>query len=85
MSNAVNFYHIRDPRWQSTDPDIDKKWRRKEGDEMEFDYARNGDHLMTPFVCDYCVFHKIYGREANLENNKYYLFYRAAALLLIYI
>ena len=72
MSKAVNFYHIRDPRWQSTDPNIDKKWRRKEGDEMEFDYARNKDHLMTPFVCDYCVFHKIYGREPNLENPKHF-------------
>ena len=49
------------------DPDTDKKWRRKTGDESEFDYARNGDHLITPFVCDLCVFHKIYGDEPNLH------------------
>ena len=53
---------------QSTDPDIYKNWRRKEGDELKFDYVIDGDHIWTLFVCDCCVFHKIYGMEPDLEN-----------------
>ena len=52
------------------DPDIDRKWRRKKNDEFEFDYARNGDHLLTPFCSDTCVFRKIQDRNPLLSNKQ---------------
>ena len=31
-------------------------WRHKAPDKDDFEVARNGDHLMCPFLCDRCVF-----------------------------
>ncbi len=31
-------------------------WRVNEKDRLRFKQARNGDHLMTPFQCDWCLF-----------------------------
>jgi predicted nuclease of predicted toxin-antitoxin system len=42
-------------------------WRTSKPDERVFHYARNGDHLMVAFECDFCVFRKIRpGERPNL-------------------
>ena len=34
-------------------------WFRKTGDVNKYCYAREGDHLMTAFECDFCIFRKL--------------------------
>jgi hypothetical protein len=34
-------------------------WRTSKPDPYTFYYARNGDHLMTHFECDTCIFRKL--------------------------
>jgi hypothetical protein len=44
-------------------------WRTSKPDERAFHYARNGDHLMVAFECDFCVFSKIRpGERPNLMH-----------------
>ena len=43
-----------------------EKWRIKLKKGMiDFDYARNGDHIITPFQCDLCVFRRIQSRDPS--------------------
>jgi hypothetical protein len=34
-------------------------WSSSKPDEKAFHHARNGDHLLVAFMCDFCVFSKI--------------------------
>jgi hypothetical protein len=38
---------------------LDNYWSTSKPDERAFHYARNGDHLLVAFKCDFCVFSKI--------------------------
>mmetsp|Transcript_3766 Transcript_3766/g.5141 ORF Transcript_3766/g.5141 Transcript_3766/m.5141 type:complete len:86 (+) Transcript_3766:6431-6688(+) len=38
------------------------------GDEGRYNRARDGDHLMTPFQCDYCHFWNLKGRPPNQSH-----------------
>jgi hypothetical protein len=38
------------------------EWLVKESDASRFKVARNGDHLITPFQCDWCLFCLLTGR-----------------------
>ena len=50
---------------------IEKAWGRKKAlRKDEFKYARNGDHLMIPFECDLCIFHKLRTCEPNPKSDK---------------
>ena len=62
-SNKIEFFHQTDPRWDSNDPSILRKWKQKEKKKADFDFARDGDHLLTPFQCDLCVFRRINNRD----------------------
>jgi hypothetical protein len=49
---------------RATGKDLDEDrlgnfWRVTRADEQVFHYARNGDHLLVAFECDFCVFSKI--------------------------
>lgn len=37
-------------------------WLVNEEDQLRFWQAQNGDHLMTPFQCDWCLFCLVTGR-----------------------
>lgn len=39
----------------------------EEEDPLRFKEGRDGDHLLTPFVCDYCVFEDLEGRTPNFS------------------
>ena len=41
-------------------------------DGKELDYARAGDHIMTPFSCDLCVFRSAHHRdpEHSIETDQ---------------
>lgn len=43
--------------------DIDGEDLLAPGDELRFQTARNGDHLMCPFQCDLCHFRRLKGRD----------------------
>ena len=43
-------------------------WRRKAINEKDFEEGRNGDHLITPFQCDLCVFRRIKGIDPNSSS-----------------
>jgi hypothetical protein len=44
-------------------------WRASPPDPLAFHYARDGEHLMVSFECDYCVFSKIRrGERPNLAH-----------------
>ena len=38
-------------------------WEPLPHDDNEYLVARNGDHLMAPFECDFCIFRKLKQRE----------------------
>jgi len=38
------------------------EWLIKDSDASRFKVARNGDHLITPFQCDWCLFRLLTGR-----------------------
>jgi hypothetical protein len=51
-----------DIRTTGNDPDEDRLgnlWPVTSADEKAFHYARNGDHLLVAFECDFCVLSKI--------------------------
>ena len=66
-SNPEINFHIRtledDPGQNEKDPKdvarIEKSWARKNPKRDDYIKARNGDHLMTPFQCDLCIFRKL--------------------------
>ena len=60
-NSPINYFKQSDPRISDQededDPGIyDMLWRHKAPDKDDFEVARNGDHLMCPFLCDRCVF-----------------------------
>jgi hypothetical protein len=60
-------FHIEgDDRENSGDEDFDRitsGWITTKSESDRFKQGRNGDDLMTPFECDYCIFRKLYGRN----------------------
>jgi hypothetical protein len=51
---------------------LQPSWGYKIQSPMDFKQAQNGDHLMVPFECDWCIFKKLKGRRehVNLEEDK---------------
>ncbi|KAI2503871.1 hypothetical protein MHU86_10596 [Fragilaria crotonensis] len=45
-------------------------WAPRKSDMGRFTSARNGDNLMVPFECDFCVFGKLFDHEPSLSNEK---------------
>ena len=45
-------------------------WAPRKSDIGRFTSARNGDNLMVPFECDFCVFGKLFDHDAPSPNNK---------------
>jgi hypothetical protein len=39
------------------------QWKTSKPDPYAFHYARDGDHLMTHFECDICIFRKLWDRD----------------------
>ena len=68
-SPMTGFWLAPDPREQHLAQDGANRWRSKV-DLKRFQYARNGDHLMTPFVCDLCVFRALRNRDPITLSDK---------------
>ena len=66
-------FHIEgDDREHLEDEDYDRitsGWSSPKSESDRFKQGRNGDDLMTPFECDYCIFRKLYGRNPNEAGN----------------
>ena len=45
-------------------------WAPRKSDMGRFTSARNGDNLMVPFECDFCVFGKLFDHVPDLMNEK---------------
>ena len=45
-------------------------WVPRKADVGRFTSARNGDNLMVPFECDFCVFGKLFDHVPTLTNDK---------------
>ncbi len=48
---------------QVAEDDAGYAWKRRGEDELRFMHGRDGDHLMSPFQCDTCVFRILNGRN----------------------
>ena len=48
---------------------LEAAWSRKHYSKTDYNEARNGDHIMTPFECDYCIFIKLRGHYPNYQNH----------------
>lgn len=46
------------------------EWLKKEKDSLRFLQGRDGDHLMTPFQCDWCVFRLLTHRIPSPTNRQ---------------
>jgi hypothetical protein len=44
-------------------------WTPRRSDVGRFTSARNGDNLMVPFECDFCVFGKLFDRAIDMAND----------------
>jgi hypothetical protein len=42
----------------------------EEDDRLHFREARDGDHLMTPFQCDWCLFRIVTGRLPRISSRE---------------
>ena len=40
-------------------------WGRKGVNPTDYRIGRDGDHLMNPFECDLCIFHKLNERDPS--------------------
>ena len=47
---------------------LEQAWKHKHRRKTDYQVARNGDHLLTPFECDFCVFKKLKHRFPSSEN-----------------
>ena len=45
-------------------------WKGKVGDPRDFLRARDGEHLMTPFECDMCIFRSLRKVEPSPDNSQ---------------
>ena len=46
------------------------RWKERKSNPKDFHEARNGDHILTPFECDYCIFYKLKRRKPNRDNSQ---------------
>lgn len=46
------------------------EWRRHPSDGLKYKAARNGDHLITPFQCQFCLFRLLTRRIPDPDNHK---------------
>ena len=72
---TTNGFHVADPeKLFAEDGDEDRLmsgWKVKSGDRNRYSEARDGDDLLVPFECDYCVFCKLTGRcYLDVGNDK---------------
>ena len=47
---------------------LEADWKTKHRSNKDFNQARNCDHLMAPFECDYCIFWKLRKTFPNPDN-----------------
>jgi hypothetical protein len=52
------------------DERLDGAWGARHRPKGEFTHARDGDHLMVPFECDYCIFFKLRGKVPDPSQSK---------------
>ena len=64
---GLNDFHVADPEnlfVEEGDEDrLLSGWKVKESDRSRYSEARDGDDLLVPFECDFCVFCKVTGRS----------------------
>ena len=69
----IKYHKESDPRL-GDDPedegDVDGVWRTKTPNPNDFEEARNGDHLICPFLCDLCIFHLVRRATPNPQSHK---------------
>lgn len=46
------------------------KWKEKDQNPNDFHEARNGDHAITPFECDTCIFRKLRKKSPNKKREQ---------------
>jgi hypothetical protein len=71
VSHPLDKFHIQAP--------VDEEgfsWLVNDDDQFRFRQARNGDHLMTPFQCDWCLFRLLTGRapRASSQHDDFLLY-----------
>jgi len=47
-----------------------KRWGEKTPNPKDYNEGRNGDHIITPFECDICIFHKLQKREPVIQSQR---------------
>ena len=47
---------------------IESEWNKIHKSKDDFIHARNGDHLLIPFECDYCIFYKLKNHIPRLNH-----------------
>ena len=68
-NNKTKFFKMEVPESLHPDATTNAKWRHKKACEDEFEVARPGDHLLTPFQCDTCVFRRLHQRDPEPRSN----------------
>lgn len=67
-----DFPKQKDPRLEESEEiegDLQiNKWRRKTPNTKDYEEARPGDHLLTPFQCDRCVFRRLRQEEPKVDS-----------------
>ena len=58
MSNTINFFIRTKPLDDEDEGRFEKVWNAQ-WEENQYKTARDGDHLITPFECDRCIFVKL--------------------------
>ena len=71
ISSPESNFHVADPEnlyGAGGDEDrLESGWAAKESDRIRYGEAREGDDLLVPFECDFCVFAKLTGRLFGRE------------------
>ena len=49
---------------------VNKRWKKKGHNILDFHEARNGDHAVTPFECDICIFRKLKRRNPIKDSHR---------------
>jgi hypothetical protein len=69
-------YHVKTLEESETELTEDDKnrlqraWGSKHQNPTDYHRARDGDHLMTPFECDTCIFHKLRHVSPNPDSHQ---------------
>ena len=67
--NSSNNVKVTDQKSQENERLADAgKWKGRKQNPNDFLEARNGDHLLTPFECDLCIFRKL-RKQSPIQNN----------------